>query len=344
MNQQDVCVLLGLNRAKQDIRRAARQLASTEEVVHRWGQSLKPVDAKWVKATLDWQQQPNQGLVGWFDEDYPVALREIAEPPLLLFYRGRRELLARPKVALVGSRKATHSGLQMAHWLADASVNAGITVVSGLAMGIDAQAHRTAVEAAATIAVLGTGIDKSYPARNRELQQLIAHQGLLLSEFPPGISARMDHFPRRNRIISGLSKAVVVVEAAKRSGSISTALQAINENREVGAVPGSPFSASSAGCHWLIKQGATLVAEPNDVLVWFNAHAKTSQRAKTNDEQESLANSDLFANVNSEPVSVDELVQQTGLSAAEVTEQLLHMELAGLVVAVAGGYIKVGRR
>lgn len=344
MDQQDLCVLLALNRAKRELKVAARQLASVNEVLERWQQSLKPVDSRWVTGALDWQEKPNQGVIGYFDEDYPLALKAIAEPPWLLFWQGRNELLETAKVAVIGSRKASHSGLQMADWLAQECTGHGITVVSGLAMGIDSQAHQRAVEQGLTIAVLGTGIDKIYPPRNRQLHRLIAHQGLLVSEFPPGIAARMDHFPRRNRIINGLSSGVVVVEAAKKSGSISTALAAINEGRNVGAVPGSVFAKESEGCHWLLKQGAELVTHPNDVLNWFAVTCQKSDVIEQTAAQESLANSVLFANVGYEPKTIEQLVVSTELSAAEVTEQLLFLELQGAITAVAGGYIKVGRR
>lgn len=346
MNQQDLCILLGLNRAKQDVKRDARELESTTDVLERWSQSLKPVDSRWVTAALTWQQQPNQGVIGFYDEVYPPLLKQIQDPPWLLFWHGRQELLQQQCVALVGSRKASHSGLQTADWFARDCTQADLVVVSGLAMGIDAQAHSTAVEMGKTIAVLGTGIDKIYPPRNRQLHRLISHQGLIVSEFPPGVSARMDHFPRRNRIISGLSKGVVVIEAAKRSGSMSTALAAINEGRHVGAVPGSLYAREYEGCHWLIRQGAELISTSQDIISWFGQIALPEMSAADDEhwQQESLANTNLFANVGSEPTSVDQLVERSGLSAAKVTEQLLLLELQGAVAAVPGGYIKVGRR
>ncbi|MGM0525909.1 MAG: DNA-processing protein DprA [Pseudomonadota bacterium] len=346
MNQQDLCILLGLNRAKQEVKQAAKEMACSAEVLERWQQSLKPVDSSLITASLKWQELSNQGVISYFDDDYPSLLRTISNPPWLLFWQGRKELLTGAMVAVVGSRKASHSGLQMADWLAQQSVSQGVTVVSGLAMGIDAQAHKTAVEHGLTIAVLGTGIDKIYPPRNRQLHRLIAHQGLLISEFPPGVAARMDHFPRRNRIISGISKGTVVVEAAKRSGSISTAIAAISEGRNVGAVPGPVFAKESEGCHWLLKQGAEVVTHPDDILAWFELSSPrlAGPIEREMNEQESLANSTLFASVGLEPATIDQLVGRSGLSAAEVTEQLLLLELQGAVAAVPGGYIKVGRR
>ena len=321
MDQQELCILLGLNRAKQALRQKARQLSSAAEVIERWSQSLKPVDAKWVNASLNWQDAPNQGVIGYFDEAYPPLLREIDEPPWLLFWQGRQELLSSTCVALVGSRKASHGGLQMADWLAKDCAQAGITLVSGLAMGIDAQVHTTAVEMGRTIAVLGAGIDQIYPARNRQLHRLIAHQGLIVSEFPPGIAARMDHFPRRNRIISGISEGVVTVEATLRSGSISTALAAVNQGRHVGAVPGSVFAREYEGCHWLIRQGAELISCPQDMGHWFacDLAQNTAKDADKTDDGENLAKHELFANVGSEVTTIDQLIERSGLSAAKVT-------------------------
>lgn len=346
MEQQELCILLGLNRANQATRRQARELASVEQIVERLGQSLKPVEARLVTASLAWQQAENQGIIGYFDPLYPSLLKTLAEPPWLLYYQGRTELLATESVALVGSRKASHSGLHTANWLAQDFAHAGLVVVSGLAMGIDAEAHQAAVEFGRTIAVLGTGIDQVYPRRNRQLHRLIAHQGLLISELPPTVGVKMDHFPRRNRIISGLSKGTVVVEATQRSGSISTALAAINQGRHVGAVPGSIFASESAGCHWLLRQGAELVTAPSDIWHWFSSidTSKVVKAPKQPYVDESLANDKLFANVGFEVTSVDNIIQRSGLSAAEVTEQLLLLELKGAVVAVPGGYIKVGRR
>ena len=345
MNQQDVCILLGLNRANQEIRKAARELKSTSEVIERWGQSLKPVDAKWVKATLAWQESSNQGVIGFYDPEYPDRLRQIDDPPWLLFYQGRAELINATGIAIVGSRKASHSGLHATDWFAGACAENGLVVVSGLAMGIDAQAHKSSLESGRTIAVLGTGIDQVYPARNRQLHRLISHQGVLISEFPPGIQARMDHFPRRNRIISGISHGVVVMEAALRSGSISTALAAINQGRHVGAVPGPLFASEHEGCHWLIRQGAELLYHPQQVAEWVGVDFKQGP-AKTQPQPitESLANDKLLANVGLEVTSVDKLIERSGLSAAKVTEQLLLLELQGAVAAVPGGYIRVGRR
>lgn len=345
MNTQELCVLMGMTRASNKVQKAARECDSWQMLFERWGQSLKPVEPRWLKAAENWCHGDYQGVISYFSDDYPDALKTIASPPWLLYYRGRKELLQGVSVAIVGSRKATHSGLQIADWISEDLVAAGIVVISGLAMGIDAQAHKTAADKGKTIAVLGTGIDQYYPRRNKALQDFIAHQGLLISEFPPGQTARIDHFPRRNRIISGISQAVVVVEAARKSGSLSTAIHALNEGREVGAVPGSVLLPEHQGCHWLIQQGAKLINTPQDILEWFSlndAESVASEGAQCRDE--SLANNRLFASLSSEPRTIDDMVQLSGLEVAEVMEKIVLLELEGLVAAVPGGYIKVGRR
>lgn len=345
MNTQELCVLMGMTRASNKVQKAARECENWEAIFERWGQSLKPVEARWLNAAENWCRSDYQGVISYFSEDYPAALKTIANPPWLLYYRGRKELLQGVSVAIVGSRKATHSGLQIADWFSERLVAAGVVVVSGLAMGIDAQAHKTAADKGKTIAVLGTGIDHYYPRRNKALQDFIAHQGLLISEFPPGQTARVDHFPRRNRIISGISQAVVVVEAARKSGSLSTAIHALNEGREVGAVPGSVLLPEHQGCHWLIQQGAKLINTPQDILDWFSVDdTEVAIEGDTECRDESLANNRLFASLSSEPRTIDDMVQLSGLEVAEVMEKVVLLELEGLVAAVPGGYIKVGRR
>ncbi|MDV6328487.1 DNA-processing protein DprA [Idiomarina sp. Sol25] len=336
---------MGITRAANKVQTAARECEGWEAIFDRWGQSLKPVEPRWLNAAENWCRSDYQGVISYFSEDYPAALKAIANPPWLLYYRGRKELLQGVSVAIVGSRKATHSGLQIADWFSERLVAAGVVVVSGLAMGIDAQAHKTAADKGKTIAVLGTGIDQYYPRRNKALQDFIAHQGLLISEFPPGQTARVDHFPRRNRIISGISQAVVVVEAARKSGSLSTAIHALNEGREVGAVPGSVLLPEHQGCHWLIQQGAKLINTPQDILDWFSVDdTEVAIEGDTECRDESLANNRLFASLSSEPRTIDDMVQLSGLEVAEVMEKVVLLELEGLVAAVPGGYIKVGRR
>lgn len=345
MDAEQLCLLMGASKAPNKVQKAARACRTINELSARWGQSLKPVDPKWLKAAYAWTQSERQGIISYFCEDYPEPLKFIQNPPWLLYYRGRKDLLQGLCVAVVGSRKASHSGLQVADWIAKDLVAAGLVVVSGLAMGIDAKAHKTAADKGKTIAVLGTGIDQYYPRRNKALQDFVAHQGLLISEFPPGQTARVDHFPRRNRIISGISQAVVVVEAARKSGSLSTAIHGLNEGRDVGAVPGSILMPEHQGCHWLLQQGAKLINTPQDILDWFELKAAAdADDSLISDSNQSLANCRLFASLNSEPRTIDDMVQLSGLEVAEVMEKVVLYELEGLVAAVPGGYIKVGRR
>ena len=344
MQYHELALLMSLNKAPIAVQKQCRAFDRLEMIQDRYLQSIKPVQRTYVLQALHWLENDNCGVIGWFDEAYPALLRSIERPPMVLFFKGRVELLSQASVALVGSRKASHYGLQVTEQLARQCAQSGVVVVSGLAMGIDAAAHRAAVDYGATVAVLGTGIDQVYPRRNRDLYELMSHQGLIISEFSPGTPARMDHFPRRNRIISGMTKGVVVVEAARRSGSISTALSALREGREVGAVPNSIFAKSQEGCHWLLKEGADLITCTNDILAWFDLSADESDQQSACTTPKHLANNPLFANVSNDPVSLDELVKRTGLSVAEVSEQLLLLELEGLITAIPGGYIKVGRR
>ncbi len=219
-----------------------------------------------IERTLDWAAQSDRHLITLADADYPRQLLTIADPPPLLWAIGNLSLLRTPAIAIVGSRNATAQGIENARGFAANLAGAGLTVVSGLALGIDTAAHEGALDAGATIAVIGTGADIVYPARNRALAHRIAAGGLILSEQPLGTGVHKASFPRRNRIISGLSLGVLVVEAAAGSGSLITARQAIEQGREVFAIPGSIHSALSKGCHQLIREGAKLVDESRHIL------------------------------------------------------------------------------
>ena len=214
-----------------------------------------------------WLADPVHDLVAWDDPDYPRALLELGHAPPVLYFVGRRELLNRPALAIVGSRNATAQGRDNARAFAHALADAGLTIVSGLALGIDAAAHEGALEGAgSTLAVVGTGLDRVYPARNRALAHAIAEHGGIVSEFPPGTPPLEKHFPRRNRLISGLARGVLVVEAALASGSLITARYAGEQGREVFAIPGSIHSPLAKGCHKLIRDGAKLVETAQHVL------------------------------------------------------------------------------
>jgi DNA processing protein len=230
-----------------------------------------------IAATLQWLADPRHHLLSVDDPAYPALLREIDDAPVLLYVSGRLDLLDRPALAMVGSRNPSPLGAQTARMFARSFSEAGLTVISGLALGIDTASHRGALDAiGSTIAVVGTGLDIVYPAKNRDLAAQIAERGTLVSEFPLGMSARPDHFPRRNRILSGLALGCLVVEANLRSGSLITARMAAEQGRDVFAIPGSIHSPLSKGCHLLIRQGARLTESAADVvqeLGWGRAAA-----------------------------------------------------------------------
>ena len=295
-----------------------------------------PAVAQAVARSLAWAEQPGHWIVTLADETYPRPLLEIADPPALLYAQGRIELLARSALAIVGSRNATQQGEANAESLARALSATGLTIVSGLALGIDAAAHRGGLAAAgSTIAVLGTGIDVAYPSRNAALAAEIAQRGLLLSEFPLGAAPAAQNFPRRNRLISGLARGCLVVEAALASGSLITARAAAEQGREVFAIPGSIHSPLSKGCHALIKSGAKLVESAEDVLSEFSGF-RPSGYAST---QQASANTDtgLLAHMGHDPVDVDSLCSRAGMSAEQVSSELLKLELDGRVAALPGG-------
>jgi len=294
-----------------------------------------PADS--VAATLKWLESPANSLVTWDDSDYPQSLLDIGDAPPVLFHVGRRELLNRPAVAIVGSRQATPQGLDDARAFARALAGAGVTVVSGLAQGIDAAAHEGALaEAGGTIAVVGTGLDRVYPAVNRKLAHAIADHGCLLSEFVPGTPPRKWHFPRRNRLIAGLSRGVLVIEANLSSGSLITARLAGDQGREVMAMPGSIHSPLSKGCHKLIREGAKLVETAQDVLVELGLPARAPAPHAAARREASAAQAPLLAAMGAAPIDMDDLVRRTGLSAQAIAAQLTALEIDGLVAPVPG--------
>ena len=293
--------------------------------------------AQAVAHTLAWAGESGNRVLTLADEDYPKALLEISDPPPLLYLRGRAELLSRPALAIVGSRNATPQGASNAQAMAKALSDAGLTIVSGLALGIDAAAHCGGLAGAgSTIAVLGTGIDIAYPQRNAELAAEIAQRGLLLSEFPLGTAPAAHNFPRRNRLISGLSRGCLVVEAALASGSLITARAAADQGREVFAIPGSIHSPLAKGCHALIKSGAKLVESADDVLAELSGFRSTGYASTTREEPAS-AEPGLLAHMGHDPVDVDSLCSRAGMSAEQVSSELLRLELAGRVAALPGG-------
>jgi DNA processing protein len=289
-----------------------------------------------VEAALDWAQNPGNHLLTLADVAYPQALLTAADPPVLLYAKGDVTLLNHPAFAIVGSRNATKQGEANAEAFAATLAGAGLTVVSGLAAGIDAAAHRGALkEAASTIAVIGTGIDRIYPAKNEALAREIAEKGCIVSEFSLGTPPLAANFPRRNRLIAGLSRGCLVVEAAKQSGSLITARLAAEAGREVFAIPGSIHSPQSKGCHALIKQGAKLVESAQDILEelhWEGVVNPTAIPAVKETETDPI-----LVALGGDPCDLDTLADRTGLPADALLARLLPLELDGRVATLPGG-------
>ncbi len=312
---------------------------------------LQHPDSKAIAADLAWLAQPGHQLLTVADSGYPPQLRAIDALPTALFVQGDAGLLAEPQLAIVGSRNPSPAGRDNAHQLAAELAAAGLVITSGLALGIDAAAHRGALSVeGATVAVMGTGPDRIYPARHRELAHAIAGHGALVTEFPPGSPAQAEHFPRRNRVISGLSLGTLVVEAAQASGSLITARFAAEQGREVLAVPGSIRNPLSRGCHQLIRDGARLVESSRDIL----EELRLTLAAAIKPPPEPPAAADVplgaatagldaehqqvLAELGTEPTAVDTLVERTGLTADVVSSILLILELHGFVTSQPGGH------
>lgn len=272
------------------------------------------------------------------DPAYPPLLLHTADPPLMLYVQGDASFLARPSVAVVGSRHHSPQGGENARAFARALGEQGYVVVSGLALGIDGQAHEGALEAAAgTVAVVGTGLDRVYPARHRALAHRIAAHGALVSEFAPGTPALAENFPMRNRIIAGLSLGTLVVEAALQSGSLITARLASEAGREVFAIPGSIHSPQSKGCHALIQQGAKLVETAQDIVEELAGTGGRRQASLPLDAVPAAPADPLLEALGHDPVTLDALLDRTGWPVAELGARLLELELAGLVARLPGG-------
>jgi DNA processing protein len=313
--------------------------------------TIMPGVADWraVDQDLQWAEQPHCHLISQQNILYPRLLREISNAPPVLFVHGNIDLLERPQIAMVGSRNPTTAGMETALQFAEHFSKAGFTITSGLAIGIDGAAHRGALlGTGSTIAVVAHGLDSVYPAQHRDLaQRIMGTGGALVSEFPIGVGALAGHFPRRNRIISGLSVGTLVVEAALNSGSLITAKQALDQGREVFAIPGSIHSPLAKGCHGLIRQGAKLVETTQDVLEELGALMRyvIRQESTGTDVSEirpTLAPSyaALLREVGFECTPLDLVVLRSGLTAQKVSSMLLELELQGQVVSVPGGYAR----
>ncbi|MGK0476277.1 MAG: DNA processing protein [Oleispira sp.] len=320
------------------------------------------VSAGWQKIHM-WCQQQDCGVLMPDDEHYPNALAVLRDAPIFLFYRGNSQLLNESSIAIVGSRNPTHYGREQAFTIAQQLVMSDWHVISGLAIGIDGEAHKgalnslTGIGRGKTIAVLGSGLEAIYPKRHQALaDEIVAGGGVLLSEHLPDIKALAQHFPRRNRIVSGMSLGTLVIEAAYKSGSLITARLAAEQGREVFALPGAVTNPLSRGCHQLIKEGANLVENATDIINLINSDLAVETRAAGGDNQPETQHN-LFAALPGPklegtaktiyqaldviPTAIDTLVNRSGLSVAEVAQQLILMELKGYVAQTPGGYVRV---
>ena len=307
---------------------------------------LETDNSEAIAAARQWTQASGQHVVTLADSAYPRALLNIADPPTLIYVRGRLELLQRPALAIVGSRNPTPQGIKNAENFSAALAQTGLLIVSGLALGIDAAAHRAALSVQRdTAAIIGTGIDRIYPARNLDLAKKLAEHGCIVSEFPLGTPAAAYNFPKRNRLISGLARGVLVIEAAAESGSLITARLAAEQGKEVFAIPGSIHSPQSRGCHKLIRQGAKLVETVQDILEeldWQIQSVMPSSPTVTTTVQESQPVStapadELLTLIGFDPCSIDELAVRSGLSIETLSQRLLQLELDGLLASLPGG-------
>jgi DNA processing protein len=320
-------------------------------------EALRRPNEAGLERLLAWARQDGAAIVTRADPAYPPLLAQIPDAPGVLYVRGDPGLLADPQLAIVGSRNPTPQGAETTRELARYLAGCGLTITSGLALGIDAAAHRGAMEAGRTIAVLGTGLDRVYPAAHRDLARHIAETGALVSELPPDSPARAEHFPRRNRIISGLSLGTLVTEAALGSGSLITARLAGEQGREVFAMPGSIHNPLARGCHALIRDGARLVEGAEDILAELapilgplTAHAgggAQAQAAQANGAPAAGLALDadyqrLLTAMGHDPVAVDDLIRRTGLPADSVASMLLLLELQGRVSSYPGGRYGLG--
>lgn len=312
--------------------------------------AIKEPDLESVQTDLDWADAAdNHHIITLFDSCYPQHLKSISQPPPVLFVRGDPDYLNQPQLAMVGSRNPTAVGKRTATDFAKHLSDSGITITSGLARGIDGASHQGALQGiAGTVALVAHGLDIVYPAAHRALAEEIANNGAVVAEVPIGTEPHRGLFPRRNRIISGLSLGTLVVEAALKSGSLITAKHALEQSREVFAIPGSIHNPLSRGCHQLIRQGAKLVETAEDILEELlpyipESAAAVSKPTNTQNNQQTLDpdHQKLLKCLQYETIAIDELVNNSGFSAAEVASMLLIMELEGIVVNESGRYTRV---
>jgi DNA processing protein len=338
----DVCALFAA--ANGDLTRSLEpETLGRIELPPRARAALVRPDKAALDSDLEWISRSSAHLLASTDTDYPSQLLSITDAPAVLFVLGDPQKVSAPQIAVVGSRSASREGCRTALEFAEYFVQAGLTITSGLALGIDAASHLGALcGGGQTVAVCGTGLDRVYPIQHTDLAARICTNGALVSQFPPGTPPRKPNFPQRNRLISGLSRGTLVVEATLRSGSLSTARHAREQGRSVFAIPGSVYSPLSSGCHQLIKHGASLVQQPADVLSELKipllkeglVHCKGGRRGRPALDKgyEMLLDAVDFG-----PVSVDVLVVRTGLPGELVTSMLLVLELEGQIAPYPGG-------
>lgn len=370
MNERDLSAWLALSFTPKLSKKSVKQLLSRDSLFNLFSYSASQWQSvglasdqihylmhdaeREVEESLEWlKAQAGRHIITPFCDSYPALLQQISSKPDVLFVEGQLETLNQPQIAIVGSRNASIDSQKIAHQFAGQLVEQKLVVTSGLALGVDGYAHDGALKAAGkTIAVLGSGLASIYPSRHKNLAARIIENGALVSEFRPNAKPRPTHFPRRNRIISGLSMGVLVVEAAEKSGSLITARYATEQNREVFVVPGSILNPNCVGSNRLIQQGACLVQNVQQIvdelesMLDFN-RLQSQQCQHTlflslNSEDE-LPFPELLANVGEEATPVDILASRTHIPVQEVMMQLLELELSGHVVAVSGGYIRKGR-
>jgi DNA processing protein len=310
-------------------------------------QDIRNPDWRLIDKDLEWAGRPDCHILTIADECYPYLLKQIWGPPLVLFARGNKAALAQPQIAVVGARNATLTGLQNAEWFAATLAQVGYVITSGLALGVDGAGHRGTLAAGGiTIGVSGTGLYHTYPSSHQSLvRDIITHNGLVISEFPLNTRPFAANFPRRNRIISGLSLGVLVVEAAPKSGSLITARHALDHGREVFAIPGSIHNPLAKGCHQLIRQGAKLVETVADIveeLGEIKAVCVSSRKPPMAMDQTLLSHEhrQLLDQIGYEITPMDVILLRCGLTAGEVSSILLTLELYGYIQSVPGGYIR----
>lgn len=308
------------------------------------------VEQELIDKALEWGVGVNQQIISLDDEHYPKLLKQIADPPILLYVRGNPALLSEAQLAVVGSRNASRAGLQIAENFGAHLSKMGLCITSGMALGIDTHAHLGGLKGqGSTVAVIGTGIDRVYPASNKNLAHQIAEQGAIVSEFPLETPPLSRNFPLRNRIISGMATGCLVVEAALKSGSLITARQAMEQGREVFAIPGSINNSLAKGCHQLIKQGAKLVETSDDILEelapliefsWEETLDPPTHTSKNSGK--TSAKHPILEVMEYEPISLDELIVLTKMAASDIQAQMMFLELEGKVNSLpAGRWIKV---